>query len=129
MPVRKQQIPKFLWIIRTSQIRKILLNTSQLCLKPFLIVVLSHDFFIMNKFNYSIIFCKAKNMYLRTCRNFKSAKSHKDLACKLQIRKVSHLQKVRKYKKFADIRFADLPPLAAMLMRTLIVYCIIQPLS
>jgi hypothetical protein len=42
MPVRKPQIRKFLWIIRTF--RKFLLNTSQLCLNPFLIVVLLHDF-------------------------------------------------------------------------------------
>jgi hypothetical protein len=38
-------------------------------------------------------------MYLRTCKSFKSANDKKDWISKSQIRKVSHLRKVRKSNK------------------------------
>jgi hypothetical protein len=44
-------------------------------------------------------------MYLRTWGSFKSANIKKDWVRKSQIRKVSQLRKVR---KFADLRFAEL---------------------
>jgi hypothetical protein len=56
-------------------------------------------------------------MYMRTCGSFKSANKNKDWVCYSQIHSVPFLRKVRKsdnsFKSanFADLRFADRPPL------------------
>ncbi len=101
--------PQILLMIRKVNIRKFLQNIAQLCLKTVLKVVFLLDFLLYTSFNCIIRdICKEKSMYFRSGG---SPQITKNWVRKSQIRKGSHLQKVRKSTKlfkFADLRFAEI---------------------
>ncbi len=91
-PVRNSQTSKFIWLIAYLQ-------------------------FLQNTGALFAIFVSWKGMYLRACGSFNSANRKKDCVRKSQIRKGSHLRKIRKSNNLfksanlRNLRFADRPAL------------------